>query len=76
MKQNLKFILSVIAGNAMLAFAICAFVVPNGFMMGGSTGIALTVQHWIPLRLSVISGTVNVLLFLLGWAMMGWKFAG
>ena len=40
-----------------------------------ATGISLTIQNWIPLRLSLISGAVNVLLFLLGWAVMGWKFA-
>ncbi|MBQ7801468.1 MAG: YitT family protein [Oscillospiraceae bacterium] len=75
MKQKLKFFLSVILGNAMLAFAICAFVVPNDIMLGGSNGIALAVQHFIPVRLSVISAVVNVSLFLLGLVFMGWKFA-
>ena len=60
MKQNLKFILSVIVGNALLAFSICAFVVPNDIMLGGSNGIAFAIQHFIPLRLSVISAVLNV----------------
>lgn len=75
MKEKLKFILSVVAGNALLAFAICAFVVPNDIMLGGSNGIALFLQQFIPVRLSVIAAVVNVLLFLLGLVFLGWKFA-
>ena len=75
MKDKLIFLLSTIIGNALLAFAVCAFVVPNGIMLGGSNGIALFLQQFIPLRLSVISAVVNVALFLLGLAFLGWKFA-
>ena len=76
MKVNYKFLLSVLLGNAMLAFAICAFVVPYGIMLGGSSGIALTVQHFLPkLPLSVITAIVNILLFFLGWIFLGKKFA-
>ena len=73
--QTLTLFLSIIIGNALLAFSVCAFVIPNGLMLGGSNGIALFIQHFIPLRLSVISAVVNVLLFGLGWAFLGWKFA-
>lgn len=75
MKEKLKFILSVVAGNCLLAFAICAFVVPYDLMMGGSSGIALFVQHFIPVRLSVITAVINALLFFVGLVCMGWKFA-
>ena len=70
-----KVLLFTFIGNAMLAFAICAFVVPQGFMLGGASGISLIVQQWLPVRLSVITAVVNVALFLLGWGFMGWKFA-
>ena len=76
MKATYKFLLSVLLGNAMLAFAICAFVVPYGIMLGGSSGIALTVQYFLPnLPLSVITAIVNILLFFLGWIFLGKKFA-
>ena len=75
MKQSLKVLLAIILGNAMLAFAICAFVIPYDIMLGGSNGIALAIQHFLPVRLSVISACVNVSLFLLGLAFLGWKFA-
>ncbi|MBQ4641566.1 MAG: YitT family protein [Oscillospiraceae bacterium] len=76
MKAQLKVLPLLILGNAMLAFAVCAFVVPYGIMLGGSSGIALTVKHFLPgLRLSVITAAVNISLFLLGWAFLGKKFA-
>ena len=75
MKQQLKVLLYTLVGNAMLAFAVCAFIVPQDFMLGGSSGIALTVQHFLPIRLSVISAVAGVSLFCLGWAFLGWKFA-
>ena len=75
MNQKLKILLYTIIGNTMLAFAVCAFIVPQNFMLGGSSGIALTVQHFLPIRLSVISGIAGFSLFCLGWVFMGWKFA-
>ena len=75
MKQSLKVLLTIILGNAMLAFAICAFVIPYDIMLGGSNGIALAIQHFVPVRLSVISACVNVSLFFLGLLFLGWKFA-
>lgn len=74
-KQHLKLIASIIIGNTLLAFSVCAFVIPNNLMLGGSNGIALFIQQFIPIRLSIISAVVNVSLFLLGWAFLGWKFA-
>lgn len=76
MKAHLRFFLSLLLGNALVAFAVCAFVVPYGIMLGGSSGIALTVQYFLPnLPLSVITAIVNILLFFLGWIFLGKKFA-
>ena len=75
MNQKLKVLLYTIAGNTMLAFAVCAFIVPQDFMLGGSSGIALTAQTFLPVRLSVLSAIANVTLFCLGWGFLGWQFA-
>ena len=74
LKQS-KMMLSILLGNAMLAFAICAFVVPNDIMLGGSNGIALFIQHFLPIRLSIISAGINLLLFAIGLIFLGWDFA-
>ena len=75
MKRKIHVLISTVIGNALIAFAICAFVIPNEFMLGGSTGIALTLQILLPLRLSVWSAIINGTLFLLGWVFLGKEFA-
>lgn len=75
MKQQFKILIYTLLGNTMLAFAVCAFIVPQDFMLGGTSGIALTVRHFLPIRLSIISAVAGGSLFCLGWAFLGWKFA-
>lgn len=75
MKNRGKMLVSVLVGNALLAFSVCAFIIPNRFMLGGSTGITLTVQHWIPVSLSSITAVTNTFLFGLGLVFLGKKFA-
>lgn len=75
MKEHAKTIIYTFIGNFLLAFGICAFVVPHGFMMGGANGIALTIREFIPIRLSILAGCVNTILFLLGLFALGKEFA-
>ena len=37
--KTIKTILGVLVGNLVLSFAVAAFTVPNGIIMGGATGI-------------------------------------
>lgn len=75
MKHKINVLISTVIGNALIAFAVCAFVIPNEFMLGGSTGISLSLQALLPLRLSVWSAIINGSLFFLGWAFLGKEFA-
>ena len=75
MKNQWKILPNILLGNALLAFAICAFVVPNNFMLGGANGIALGLQQFLPLKLSVLTALVNGTLFFVGLIFMGWQFA-
>lgn len=76
MKEHLKILPVVLLGNAMIAFAVCAFVVPYGIMLGGGSGLSLLIQNFLPnVRLSLISAAVNTVLFLIGWIFLGRKFA-
>ncbi len=65
----------VLLGNAVLAFTVAAFLVPQGIIMGGATGIGLTIGHFIALDLSAIIFVVNIVLFVLGTIVLGKKFA-
>lgn len=53
----------------------CRFIVPHGIIMGGATGIGLTIHHYLPINLSVIIFVINGVLFLLGAIVLGKEFA-
>lgn len=74
-KKNLWTIIGVLAGNLILAFTVSAFMVPHGIIMGGATGIGLTISHYLPIDLSLIIFIVNAILFVLGAVVLGKKFA-
>ena len=74
-KKSMETLVCVLLGNAVLAFTVAAFLVPQGIIMGGATGIGLTIGHFIALDLSAIIFLVNIVLFVLGTAVLGKKFA-
>ena len=73
-KKSLKTLAGVLAGNAIMAAAVAAFIVPNGLIMGGATGIGLAISHSLPVDLSLIIFCVNAVLFILGAAIRGKTF--
>lgn len=75
LKKHMNTVFGVLIGNAILAFTVAAFIVPHGVIMGGATGIGLTIAHYVPIDLSVIIFIVNSMLFVLGAAVLGKKFA-
>lgn len=74
-KKNMETIIGVLLGNAVLAFTVAAFLVPHGIIMGGATGIGLTISHYIAMDLSAIIFVVNIILFVLGTIVLGKTFA-
>ncbi len=74
-RKSLETIICVLLGNIALAVAVGAFIVPHGIITGGSTGIALTINHYVKGNLSVMIFIVNILLFILGTIVLGKKFA-
>lgn len=73
-QKNLETVLGVLIGNVVLAFTVAAFMVPHGIIMGGATGIGLTISHYLPVQLSLVILVVNGFLFLLGAVTLGKKF--
>lgn len=73
------YLLIVSAGNALSAAASALFIVPNGFVMGGVTGVGILVRNLVGEGYEwVVECTVyvaNIALFLLGAALLGKKFA-
>lgn len=74
-KKYVKIICGVLAGNAILAFTVSAFILPHGIIMGGATGMGLTIHHYVNINLSVIIFGINIILFLAGAFVLGKQFA-
>ena len=65
---------AIIAGNMLLGFAVAAFILPSGVIMGGATGVGVVLARFIPLDTALIVLCVNLLALALGWAVLGWRF--
>lgn len=66
---------AIIAGNFIYALAVVFFIMPNGLITGGTTGIALFVNHVTGLPVSVFVSVFNITMFLLGAWILGREFA-
>ena len=64
---------SILLGNGLLAFAVEAFVIPHGIIMGGTTGIAIVLDRVLPLDTASIVFILNALLLVLGGVVLGKK---
>ena len=65
---------AILAGNMLLGFAVAAFILPSGVIMGGATGVGIVLGKVIPLDTAAIVLGVNLMALALGWAVLGWRF--
>lgn len=72
---SLKKVAIVILGNAIYGFGVVAFVIPNGLITGGSTGLALFFQYQLHIPIEWFVGAFNVVMFILGALVLGKAFA-
>lgn len=72
--QALSFI-CVIAGNIVYAAAVKFFLIPGGLVTGGSTGIALAVNHLSGISVSGFVLAFNVIMLAAGFFVLGSRFA-
>ena len=75
MEKKVKMILFMLLGNAILALGTAIFVVPNGLISGGVTGVALILQHFFGISVDIGVYVADVVLFILGALVMGKAFA-
>lgn len=73
-KDFFRTTVSVLVGNAVLAFGVAAFVAPTGVIMGGATGIALVLTNFFPLDISAVVMVLNVAFLFFGLFVLGRKF--
>lgn len=73
-ENTLRTCASILVGNVILAFAIAAFVVPQGIIMGGATGIGVLLNRFLKTDVAAIVLVLNLLALALGLAVLGKKF--
>ena len=65
----------ILLGNTVYALAIVMFILPNDMITGGTTGLGIAIHHYFGLPIHTVVLIFNTLMFLLGAAVLGMKFA-
>lgn len=68
-------ILLILLGNTIYCLGVVLFVLPTGLITGGTTGLGLFCEHFFHLSLNTFIPIFNVVMFLIGWWILGRKFA-
>ncbi len=74
-RRALQHGLLLLAGIFSAAFGLKAFLLPNGFIDGGVTGISLLASQVTGVSLSVLIVVINIPFIILGYYQLGRKFA-
>lgn len=75
MKKKVYNLGIILLGNFLYSMAVAFFILPVGLITGGTTGIAIFVQHYTGLAISTFVSIFNVTMFILGAVFLGRKFA-
>ena len=75
MGRFVKPMIPVVIGNFIYALTVVLFLLPSGLVTGGTTGIALTVNHMWDISISGFVLVFNVIMLLLGFFVLGKSFA-
>lgn len=65
----------VIVGNFLYALTVKLFLLPANLVTGGTTGIALTIQHFFDIPISYFVLIFNIIMLILGFIILGKQFA-
>lgn len=68
-------LLCVIIGNFLYALTVKLFLLPSELVTGGTTGIALSVNHFFGLPISQVILYFNVIMLAVGFFILGKQFA-
>lgn len=75
-KQNrILSLAAVIGGNILYTLAIKLFLLPANLISCGTTGIALVVNHYLHIPMTLFIFLFNTAMLCVGWAVLGRKFA-
>ena len=65
----------ILLGNTIYALAVTMFILPNGLITGGTTGLALIFYHQFGIPITLLVAAFNFAMFILGAMLLGKAFA-
>ncbi|POY37563.1 hypothetical protein C3K47_07300 [Solitalea longa] len=74
-RSNINAVLLIVLGVFSAAFGLKSFLIPNGFIDGGVTGISLLINHVTHIPFSILIFTLNIPFIIVGYKQIGKKFA-
>ena len=74
-KRKLISAFLVLVGNILYALTVKLFLLPANLISCGTTGIALAVNHFVGIPVSVFIFVFNMVMLAVGWMVLGRKFA-
>ena len=75
MRRKMMSLLAVLLGNFIYALTVKLFLLPAELVTGGTTGIALVVNHYWDISISTFVLIFNVIMLVIGWLIIGKAFA-
>ena len=74
-KAHIKNLCMILLGNSIYALGIVVFILPNNMIVGGTTGLGISINHYTGLPIHTFVLIFNVFMFCVGALMLGKKFA-
>ncbi|TQQ83914.1 YitT family protein [Peptacetobacter hominis] len=76
LSKNILFnIVAILFGNALYALAVVLFIVPNGLITGGTTGLSLLFFNQFGFPIAIFNYLFNTAMFIIGFIVLGKRFA-
>ena len=73
--RRLYAILSIVLGNLIYALSVKFFLLPAGLITGGTNGIALVLEHYWGVSITLFVLVFNIVMLCVGWLVLGRAFA-
>jgi len=73
--KTLKNIIGILVGNTLYTLAIVLFIIPNGLITGGTTGLAIIMNHSLQIPITIFVSIFNIIMFIIGLIILGKAFA-
>ena len=69
--KTLTTLLGIVAGNAILAFAVATFILPHNMIANGTAGFSLAMHHYFHLPIVPTLAVLNVVMLIVGLIFLG-----